>query len=577
MATLFREKLKNKMLVYKRKQSMFLTEAGNIRTSYYAVLENKEQIFDLELPYSKVVDNFIASLDTFGSKIKRIFIVADTESEAIKTAFSIAIVYYYDMQAGYIEPGEDDDKFGDIFNKYCSKIRLVNMSEQLNDSEKGNNLYATMVQGMSWDESVLFSGLVEDEKLESRLDVLKGFHAGLQFVMIKPDQLEKPWVRELMMDYDCELIKLPKKDIRQYIQITNELLDGERYSLNKSFSTDRLVRKLMKSCDINRFDETYIAWSLDMAVKQASIGKKRYTLEERDFSLTGKEDGTPMDRLEALVGLSNVKQVMKELSAFMKEMSHNEKLTNVCRHMIFEGNPGTGKTVCAKITADIMAEMGQSNSVFVDASRKDIVAGYVGQTAPKIANLFKRARGGVLFVDEAGFFLQDAKGSYNQEAIKEFVRYMELYQDVIVIFALYPHEVEDWLDLEAGLSSRISRIVKFEDYSDKEMIEIAHYMCEQRGYCTEQAADSVISDYIAKRKSLDKKKFGNAREVRKLVEAAIFARSIRRYDDNTEDTTLILSKDDFKNGAARLMQESKELKIKNAFGFSMGVAAYGEA
>lgn len=577
MATLFREKLKNKMLVYKRKQSMFLTEAGNIRTSYYAVLENQEQIFDLELPYSKVVDNFIASLDTFGSKIKRIFIVADTESEAIKTAFSIAIVYYYDMQAGYIEPGEDDNKFGDIFNKYCSQIRLVNMSEQLNDSEKGNNLYATMVQGMSWDESVFFSGLVEDEKLESRLDVLKGFHAGLQFVMIKPEQLGKPWVRELMMDYDCELIKLPKKDIRQYIQITNELLDGERYSLNKNFSTDRLVRKLMKSCDINRFDETYIAWSLDMAVKQASIGKKRYALEERDFSLTGKEDGTPMDRLEALVGLSNVKQVMKELSAFMKEMSHNEKLTNVCRHMIFEGNPGTGKTVCAKITADIMAEMGQSNSVFVDASRKDIVAGYVGQTAPKIANLFKRARGGVLFVDEAGFFLQDAKGSYNQEAIKEFVRYMELYQDVIVIFALYPHEVEDWLDLEAGLSSRISRIVKFEDYSDKEMIEIAHYMCEQRGYCTEQAADSVISDYIAKRKSLDKKKFGNAREVRKLVEAAIFARSIRRYDDNTEDTTLILSKDDFKNGAARLMQESKELKIKNAFGFSMGVAAYGEA
>jgi SpoVK/Ycf46/Vps4 family AAA+-type ATPase len=284
-----------------------------------------------------------------------------------------------------------------------------------------------------------------------------------------------------------------------------------------------------------------------------------------------------MDRLEALVGLSNVKQVMKELSAFMKEMSHNEKLTNVCRHMIFEGNPGTGKTVCAKITADIMAEMGQSNSVFVDASRKDIVAGYVGQTAPKIANLFKRARGGVLFVDEAGFFLQDAKGSYNQEAIKEFVRYMELYQDVIVIFALYPHEVEDWLDLEAGLSSRISRIVKFEDYSDKEMIEIAHYMCEQRGYCTEQAADSVISDYIAKRKSLDKKKFGNAREVRKLVEAAIFARSIRRYDDNTEDTTLILSKDDFKNGAARLMQESKEFKIKNAFGFSMGATAYEDA
>jgi SpoVK/Ycf46/Vps4 family AAA+-type ATPase len=341
--------------------------------------------------------------------------------------------------------------------------------------------------------------------------------------------------------------------------------------LAKNLEPLRLVRGIRKKRG-NKFGEEDIAWSLDQAVKQVPKREKRFVLEEKDFSFTGKIEERPMERLSAMAGLGNVKTMIHEYAALGQEQMRNSRLENICSHMVFSGRPGTGKTECARIIAEIMAEQGQNNGNFVLASRKDIVGKYIGQTAPKVANLFRQARSGVLFVDEAGFFLQDpARGSYNQEAIKEFVRYMETYQDVTVIFALYPHEVEDWMELDAGLSSRISRIVRFEDYTEEELVQIAGYMSGKRGYCMEKAAEAQIAEYIRKRKDTLQENFGNAREIRKLVESAIFARSIRVYNKTGKSGKLVLKVSDFEKGAERLMQEeeAKAGKKKAPIGFAM--------
>jgi hypothetical protein len=570
MGDIFSEKLRNMVPVVKRKQKSVAVESS-FRSFHYAVMKsNTLQEFNIEPPYLKPAKKFMESVDSI--KGKRIFIVAEIEAEAIKTAMYMLREIFLETEAGFMDEMSDEDyescEFQTVYEENYGQMRVVDMSARLADGINGSNPYTSLALGIDDGSKVLFMGITEDDKLENRLDVIMGCDVGMQFVLLKPDQVDKPWARNLLMDKECEILHIPKTDIRYYVQILNELLDGERYTLDEELEPERLVRILMKKRGINKFCEEDIVWSLDYAAKRMSAKKKRYIFSESDFSFNGKVEITSKKRIQEMIGLDNAKQMIRENEALIRERMCNSKLERMCSHMIFEGNPGTGKTECAKIIAENMAEMGQNNGVFVEAARKDIVAGYIGHTAPKVAGLFAQARGGVLFVDEAGFFLHDSREGFNQEAIKEFVRYMEMYQDVTVIFALYPHEVEEWLEMEAGLSSRISRIVRFDDYTNDEMLEIARYMGRKRGYCLEGAADSIITDYIKKRRISRKKQFGNAREVRKLVEAAIFARSLRRYDDKDEETVFVLTKEDFKNGAARLISEEKERMGKRPIGFS---------
>ena len=141
---------------------------------------------------------------------------------------------------------------------------------------------------------------------------------------------------------------------------------------------------------------------------------------------------------------------------------------------------------------------------------------------------------------------------------------MELYQDVTVIFALYPHEVEDFMQMDAGLSSRIGRVVEFPDYTREELVEIAEGMCKARGYQIETDVPEVIANFILRRKAVLGEKFGNAREMRKLVEAAIIARSLRCFEQEQEKAPMLTAVD-FRNGICRLGQEKRAQRVKVGF------------
>ena len=236
---------------------------------------------------------------------------------------------------------------------------------------------------------------------------------------------------------------------------------------------------------------------------------------------------------------------------------------------LFTGSRGTGKTTCAQLLAGIMAEKGISNAAFIMASRADIVGKYVGHTAAKVSELFEKARGGILFVDEAGFFLNESSGGFIQEAIKEFVRFMELYPDVTVIFAMYEREASEFLKLDEGLSSRISRMVEFEDFSDRELQDICMHMIREKGYAVARNSIKPAFGYIAKMR--EEKNFGNARDVRKLVESVIVAHSVRIHSGAPESSAAretadadIISSADVKRGIERLRSIPQSRK---KFGF----------
>jgi stage V sporulation protein K len=196
-----------------------------------------------------------------------------------------------------------------------------------------------------------------------------------------------------------------------------------------------------------------------------------------------------LDQLHTLTGLSAVKSTVQELVNIAKiaqmQATVGIKAPSITRHLVFTGNPGTGKTTVARILGDIYKNLGVlSKGHFVEVDRSNLVAEYLGQTAPKTAKVVDSALGGVLFIDEAYALVPDGRGDiFGQEAINTLLKMMEDHrQDLVVIVAGYKGEMSRFIDSNPGLKSRFARSIHFEDYSPDELTEIFKFRCEQHGY-----------------------------------------------------------------------------------------------
>ena len=254
--------------------------------------------------------------------------------------------------------------------------------------------------------------------------------------------------------------------------------------------------------------------------------------------------------LDEVVGLDQVKDYIRALQSHIKvqEMRRQQgmKTSEVSKHLIFTGNPGTGKTTIARLISRYMKAIGAlSQGQLVEVTRADLVGQYVGHTAPLTMSVIKSALGGVLFIDEAYSLYRGKDDSFGLEAIDTLVKAMEDNRDdLIVILAGYKKEMAVFLEANSGLKSRFPNLIDFPDYTGEELTKIAQSIAKGKGYRITDDALAPLTDYFTKVQSINAAEAGNGRLARNIVEEAILKQS-ERLIANPKDAMDALQLADF--------------------------------
>ena len=261
--------------------------------------------------------------------------------------------------------------------------------------------------------------------------------------------------------------------------------------------------------------------------------------------------------LDSYIGLGAVKEEVHNLinmvQVYKLRREHDLPTTDMSLHMVFTGNPGTGKTMMARMMARIYRSLGiLSKGQLVEVDRSGLVAGYVGQTALKTQKVIEKAMGGVLFIDEAYALNGKSENDFGQEAIDTVLKAMEDHRDdLVVIVAGYTDLMEKFIHSNPGLESRFNRFLLFPDYTVDEMMAIFKMRCG-KGYVLTPEAEPLVRDYIAE-ESADGS-FGNGRGVRNIFEHILVAQNNRlaKMDSVTRDDLMTLTADDVLHARGKL-------------------------
>ncbi len=296
--------------------------------------------------------------------------------------------------------------------------------------------------------------------------------------------------------------------------------------------TDELSASLPLEQSFASLEEVSLAYSawLNMFLSQKAYPQYAL-LPAMKSARNERKKSSAVDELRALIGLKEVKRIIKQATDFAAAQRLYEErglsAGRPCLHMVFTGNPGTAKTTVARLVAQIFHECGVlSRGDLVEVGRGDLVGKYVGWTAQQVQAKFRQAKGSVLFIDEAYSLLEGKDGLFGDEAINAIVQEMEnCREDTVVILAGYSEPMQKLLDRNAGLRSRIAFTVNFPDYRDDELVEIARKLaCENRRSLT-PAAEQKLARYLSAARL--QRNFGNGRSVRSLIEKALLRQSSR--------------------------------------------------
>ena len=337
-------------------------------------------------------------------------------------------------------------------------------------------------------------------------------------------------------------------DVRDYVAAQCTTQKG---AAGLSACTDRIFRALSEYC--LRTDETLTGTVALTAGPEGVLFRLNDGADQPLFDLLPAAYTGALDAIRAeineLVGLAPVKEYVfglaDNLQVQQRRAAAGLKTASLSMHMIFTGNPGTGKTTIARLVARYLKAIGAlKGGQLVEVTRADLVGRYTGHTAPLTNSVIESALGGVLFIDEAYSLYRGEQDSFGLEAIDTLVKGMEDHRDeLVVILAGYTREMETFLTANSGLASRFPNKIEFPDYTAEELLQITHVQAKNKGYRLAESCAEPLLGYYARWQESDARTAGNGRLARNTLEKAIFHQSRRLVAEPAAALDLILPSD----------------------------------
>lgn len=333
---------------------------------------------------------------------------------------------------------------------------------------------------------------------------------------------------EIEEDENVQIVNIPLTTVAELI----DQLDKKEYeTVHNYFNNIKILHEKFESGQLVPLD--------DIIKEQVENAQKK---EIKPHVEVKKQKDCGLDDL---IGLEDIKNEVKRLFSYLNFLSKSKDLTNIDRpnlNMVFTGNPGTGKTTVARIIANLLYEMGYlRNQRFSEITPREMIAGYVGQTASKAASLIRKNEGGVIFVDEAYIFNSKAQ-EFGQEAIVEIIKEMEK-KDTVFIFAGYKDEMRGFIRSNPGITSRIGTFIAFNDYSNDQLYQIFEYKTHKAGMKIADGVKEKVYSLIDKARKF--RNFGNGRFIDKLFEKLLLEHAVNTEKYRSKKKLITFTEEDF--------------------------------